>query len=237
MAKSIKQIEQDVLVLLTTLGEDFDKFVEAKTLPGFEALVADSVQAFIERVQENLKNAGKIDTGTLASQITAGELKNNNGTYEITVGYPEGSEAAKYYDFVNKGVQGFDSKKPADSPYKFQKKLNKKGGIAISLGMQLAIAKWYRRNAGFARKDTQQDNLSKVQSKRKKVAKMATEAKRLKSLAYATSVNIKRKGIKKTGFFDKAVKASFGNDFTRLVSMIAGKVIAVNIKPDGNNNR
>lgn len=230
MAKSIKQIEQDVLVLLTTLGEDFDKFVEAKTLPGFEALVADSVQAFIERVQENLKNSGKIDTGTLASQITAGELKNDNGTYEITVGYPEGSEAAKYYDFVNKGVKGVKSGKPSDSPYSFK---NDKP----SLSMQLAIAKWYRRNAGFARKETQQDNLSKVQAKRKKLLKMATEAQRLKSLSYATARKIKQKGLKKTGFFDKAVKASFGNDFTRLVSMIAGKVIAVNIKPDGNNNR
>ena len=96
--------------------------------------------------------------------------------------------------------------------------------------MALSILQWYRRHANFARKETQKTNLSAVQRKRKKLSKMVSEASKLKSLAYATAVNIKRKGLKKTGFFDKAINDSFGPDFYNAIAKITGKEIAVNIR-------
>lgn len=230
MAKSNKQIEQEVLAFLDTIGEGAEGFREATSLKGLEKLIIEAAGNFIVRVKENLQKAGKIDTGVLENSISQGELIQTGGGYEIEVGYLEGSAGAKYADYVNKGVKGTRSGEPSDSPYSFK---NDKPG----LNMQLAIAKWYRRNAGFARAETQKKNLSAVQRKRKRLSKVANKADSLRSLAYATSVNIKRRGLKKTGFFDKAVEASFGKDFTRLVAIVAGKEIAVNITKYGDNNK
>lgn len=227
MAKSNKQIEAEVLAFLDTIGESAEGFREAKNLRGLEKLIGLAVGNFIQIVQENLIKANKVDTGALSRDITQGDLIQIGDGYEIEVGYPAGSEAAKYYDFVNKGVKGVRSGQPADTPYSFK---NDKPGM----NMQLAIAKWYRRNASFGRKETQKQNLSGLQKKRKKLLKMADEATRLRSLAYATSVNIKRRGLKKTGFFDKAVEASFGKDFSRLVAVISGREIAVTIRKSVN---
>ena len=227
MAKSNKQIEAEVLAFLDTIGESAEGFREAKNLRGLEKLIGLAVGNFIQRVQENLIKANKVDTGALSRDITQGDLITTGNGYEIEVGYPAGSEAAKYYDFVNKGVKGVRSGQPADTPYSFK---NDKPGM----NMQLAIAKWYRRNASFGRKETQKQNLSGLQKKRKKLLKMADEATRLRSLAYATSVNIKRRGLKKTGFFDKAVEASFGKDFSRLVAVVSGREIAVTIRKSVN---
>lgn len=227
MAKSNKQIEAEVLAFLDTIGESAEGFREVKNLRGLEKLIGLAVSNFIQRVQENLIKANKVDTGALSRDITQGDLITTGNGYEIEVGYPAGSEAAKYYDFVNKGVKGVRSGQPADTPYSFK---NDKPGM----NMQLAIAKWYRRNASFGRKETQKQNLSGLQKKRKKLLKMADEATRLRSLAYATSVNIKRRGLKKTGFFDKAVEASFGKDFSRLVAVVSGREIAVTIRKSVN---
>ena len=118
MAKSAKQIEAEVLAFLDSIGQDKSQFKEATNLPGIERLMILSAANFIIRVQENLDKAGKIDTGTLATDITQGDLVQTGGVYELEVGYPAGSKAAKYYDFVNKGVKG--TRGGPDSPYSFK---------------------------------------------------------------------------------------------------------------------
>ena len=227
MAKSIKQLQSEILAFLDTLGQERDLFTEVKDLKGLEKAIGEVVGEFIKEVQENLNKSGKIDTGALATDITQSDWDGSS----ISIGYPAGSNAAKYYDFVNKGVKGVRSGEPADSPYSFK---NDKP----SLSMQLAIAKWYRRNAGFGRReDAPKKSMSAVQRKRKRLLRMTNKADSLKSMAYATSINIKRRGLKKTGYFDKAVQKYFGNDFNRLVATIVGREIQVNIKQDGNNNK
>ena len=232
MAKSIKQIEAEVLAKLESKGfgisaTEFDEITELK---GIEELMVLAAANFILQVQENLNRARKIDTGTLASDIEKGEITNSGGVYSIDVGYPKGSKAAKYYDFVNKGVRGTRSGTPADSPYSFRSDMP-------GPSMTSAIAGWYRRHASYGRRETQKKNLSAVQRKRKKLSKMVDANKRLRSLAFATAVNIKRRGLKKTGFFDKAVQSSFGADFVKALAKITGKEIAINIKGNGNNNK
>ena len=232
MAKSITQIESEVLALLESKGfgisaTEFDEITELK---GIEELMVLAAANFILQVQENLNQAGKIDTGTLASDIEKGEITNSGGVYSIDVGYPKGSKASKYYDFVNKGVKGTRSGTPADSPYSFRSDMP-------GPSMTSAIAGWYRRHASYGRKETQKKNLSAVQRKRKKLSKMVDANKRLRSLAFATAVNIKRRGLKKTGFFDKAIQSSFGPDFVKALAKITGKEIAINIKGNGNNNK
>ena len=232
MAKSIKQIEAEVLAKLESKGfgisaTEFDEITELK---GIEELMVLAAANFILQVQENLNQAGKIDTGTLASDIEKGEITNSGGVYSIDVGYAKGSKAAKYYDFVNKGVRGTRSGEPSDSPYSFK---NDKPGLK----MTSAIAGWYRRHATAGRRETQKKNLSSVQRKSKKLSKMVDANKRLRSLAYATAVNIKRRGLKKTGFFDKAVQNTFGTEFVKALAKISGKEIAINLRSNGNNNK
>lgn len=226
MAKSISQLQNEILSFLDTLGESKELFTRVQDLKGLEKAIGEVVGEFIKQVQENLEKAGKIDTGALATDITQSEWDGSS----ISIGYPAESAAAKYYDFVNKGVKGVKSGQPADSPYSFK-------NDRPSLAMQLAIAKWYRRNAGFGRRETQKKNLSALQRKRKKLLKVTNEADRLKSLAYATSINIKRRGLKKTGYFDNAVQKYFGSNFNKLIAKVVGKEIQVNIRQDGNNNK
>jgi hypothetical protein len=230
MAKSIKQIEAEVLAKLDSIGVSSKGFKEVDSFGGIEDMMILAAANFILKVQENLNQSGSIDTGTLASDIEKGDITKSGGVYSIDVGYPKGSKAAKYYDFVNKGVRGTRSGTPADSPYSFRSDMP-------GPSMTSAIAGWYRRHATAGRRETQKKNLTSVQRKRKKLSKMVDANKRLRSLAYATAVNIKRKGLKKTGFFDKAVQSTFGPEFVKALAKISGKEIAINLRSNGNNNK
>lgn len=230
MPKSSKQILDEVFSGLETRNKKL--YEEVTGLPAAEQLILLSAANFILNVQDNLTKANKIDTGGLIDGITQGELIKTAQGYEITLGYKKGSKAAKYYDFVNKGVKGTASESKApNSPYTFKYEYPKWGGE-----FHKAILNWYRRNASYGRKETQKKNLSGLQRKRKKLLKMVDAEKSKKSLAYATAISIKRKGLKTTGFFDKAMEQSFGKNFTQQLSKAIGRDIQLLITY-GNNNK
>jgi hypothetical protein len=230
MPKSSKQILDQVFAGLETRNKAL--YEEVTNLPAAEQLIILSAANFVLNVQDNLTRANKVDTGGLFDDIAQGELIKTASGYEISVGYPKGSKAAKYYDFVNKGVRGTASEiKAPNSPYKFEYEYPKWGGE-----FHLAILKWYRRHASFGRKETQKDKLSGLQKKRKKLLKMVDAEKNKKSLAYATAINIKRKGLKTTGFFDKAYQQSFGKDFVNQLGKAIGRDIQLLVSY-GNNNQ
>jgi hypothetical protein len=223
MAKSIKQLQAELLDegLLNRLGaqrEDLSKL----TLT--EQLLIRSAANFIERVKQNIEVLGISDTGALSDDISQGELTKQGGTYSISLGYPANSAAAKYYDFVNKGVRGVKSQTP-NSPYSFE-------NLGVSRKFQDNILSWIKRN------NVQSDvAITKRQSKRQSLSKMASAATNQKSLAYAVAVGIKKKGLRKTGFFDNAVDNIFGVYFATAVSKIAGQDIKILIRQNGNNNQ
>jgi len=229
MAKSVKQLQDEVLSYLDSQGQSKAAFEDVNKLQGVEKLLVLSAANFIIKVQENLNQSGRVDTGALSSDIESGEVVTGGGSVSITVGYPAGSKAAKYYDFVNKGVKGTRSGSPSDSPYSFK---NERVG-----GLRNAIEGWLKRNNIASRNEDQKKNISPVQRKRKRLSKMISESSRIKSLAYAVSVSIKRKGLKKTGFIDKAAQFAFGKEFNDAVAKIIGKEIALNIRTNGNNNK
>jgi hypothetical protein len=228
MAKSVKQLQDEVLSYLDSQGQSKDAFEDVNKLQGVEKLLVLSAANFILKVQENLNQSGRVDTGALASDIESGEVVTGGGSVSITVGYPAGSKAAKYYDFVNKGVKGTRSGSPSDSPYSFK---NERVG-----GLRNAIEGWLKRNNIASRNEDQKKNLSPVQRKRKRLSKMVSESSRIKSLAYAVSVSIKRKGLKKTGFIDKAAQFAFGKEFNDAVAKIIGREVVINIR-NGNNSK
>ena len=228
MAKSVKQLQDEVLSYLDTQGQSKAAFEDVNKLQGVEKLLVLSAANFILKVQENLNQSGRVDTGALSSDIESGEVVTGGGSVSITVGYPSGSKASKYYDFVNKGVKGTRSGSPSDSPYSFK---NERVG-----GLRNAIEGWLKRNNISSRNEDQKKNLSPVQRKRKRLSKMVSESSRIKSLAYAVSVSIKRKGLKKTGFIDKAAQFAFGKEFNDAVAKIIGREVVINIR-NGNNSK
>ncbi len=67
---------------------------------------------------------------------------------------------------------------------------------------------------------------------------MVSEAKNKRGLAYAIATGIKKKGLKRTLFFDDAIAFAFGQDFVNGLAKILGKQITLQIGGNyGNSNQ
>ena len=227
MPKSINQLQAELLSsgTLDKLGASQQDFASLGTLPVLEQYLILAAANFIQKVKDNIEVLGISDTGALSDDISSGELVKESNGYSIEVGYPRGSKAAKYYDFVNKGVKGVKSGTP-NSPYAFK-------NIGVGREMLQNIKSWVDRN-GIRRNDVA---ITRRQATRQSLSNMVSEASRSKNLAYAVAVNIKKRGLRKTGFFDSAVDSYFGSDFASGVSKIIGQDIKVLIRQNGNNNQ
>ena len=227
MPKSINQLQAELLSsgVLDKLGASQQDFASLGTLPVLEQYLILAAANFIQKVKDNIEVLGISDTGSLSDDISSGELVKESNGYSIEVGYPRGSKAAKYYDFVNKGVKGVKSGTP-NSPYAFK-------NIGVGRAMLQNIKSWVDRN-GIRRNDVA---ITRRQATRQSLSNMVSEASRSKNLAYAVAVNIKKRGLRKTGFFDSAVDSYFGSDFASGVSKIIGQDIKVLIRQNGNNNQ
>jgi len=235
MAKSIKQLQAESLSYLEKIGvseKEFERGTDG--LNALEYYLTLSAANFILKVQENLQVQGKVDTGGLSENLQQSAVSKDRNSLSVSIGYDADSEQAKYYDYVNKGVMGYKSQSPF-SKYKF-----KSSRPNPSKDMVFNIAKWLRRNASLGRREDNRTLITSSQRKRKSLSKMVDENKRFKSFAFAVAKSIKQKGIKKSGFFDDAIKYSFGADFSRTISKIVGREIQLNVKaiqPNGNNNQ
>lgn len=224
MAKSISQLQKELINsgVLNQLGSSRKNYLQAEELPTLEKFLVLSAANFILKVKENIEALGISDTGALSDDLSEGQLEKTNQGYSITMGYPTNSKAAKYYDFVNKGVKGVKTGTP-NSPYAFK-------NIGVSRAMLKNIYSWVNRN-GLRGNDVA---ITKRQAKRQSLSKMVSEASKKKSLAYAIAVNIKKRGLKQTRFFDNAVENYFGN-FSAEVAKVIGQDVKVLIY--GNNNQ
>lgn len=223
MAKSISQLQRELVNsgALNELGSSSKNYLRSGELPTLERFLIETAANFILKVKENIETLGISDTGALSDDLSEGELEKSSKGYSITMGYPANSKAAKYYDFVNKGVKGVKSGTP-NSPYAFK-------NLGVSRAMLSNIYSWVNRN-GLRKNDVA---ITKRQAKRQSLSKMISEASKKKSLAYAIAVNIKKKGLKQTKFFDNAVDNYFKN-FAPEVAKVIGQDVKVLIY--GNNN-
>ena len=201
-------------------GASTEDYANLGKLPFVERTIIRFASIFIKRVQDNLKKANKVDTGTLSTDITEGELIKQGSSYSLDIGYPVGSDGARYYDFVNKGVKGFKSGQP-NSPYSFKSAYPSMNGPMVN-----AIQKWVKRNALSQRREDQKYNLSGLQKKRKSVAQLNTG----RITAYLIARKIKQRGLPKTGFFDNAIDQVFNQAFYDKMSKAVGADVRVYIK-------
>lgn len=227
MAKSVKQLQDESLAFLDSLAEGQE--YELATLGGVDKYLLGAAKSFLDRAKDNIRKNNLTASGTLESDLTF-ESEFGKDTYILTIGYPSNSKAAEYYDYVNKGVRGYVSGSP-NSTYKFNSPYpNRKMAANIfSWANRLRIRDKYDANV----------NKTKFGKKRASLSKMLSEAQNKKRLAYAIATSIKKKGIKKSRFFDDAKDFAFGQEFVDGLAKIYGKQVSIVIKSatDGNNNR
>ena len=197
-----------------------EDYLKLGKLPFIEKMLIAYAARFIFAAQNNIKKANKVDTGTLEKDLAQGDIVKQGSTYSIDIGYPVGSDGARYYDFVNKGVKGFKSGQP-NSPYRFRSAYPSMNGPMVT-----AIQKWVKRNALSQRREDQKYNLSSTQNKRKSVAQLNTG----RTTAYLIARKIKQRGLPKTGFFDNAVDEVFNQQFYDKMGKAIGADLVVYIK-------
>jgi hypothetical protein len=222
MAKSLKQVQDELLTsgYLDTLADDPVDPGSAPTNNAVSDLIIKLAGEFIIAVQENLDRLGKVSTGGLTDGVSAGDLVQSGSTYTLEIGYDKNDPAAKYWDFVNKGVRGIRSGQPASSPYQFRK-------LSAPPVMVEAIKGWLRVNGIAARNEDQREDLSRLQQKRRNIA---TEQDPQGDFAYAIALAIKRRGLPYTGYFDQAVNAYFGKTFAQAVAKAASFDVRVAVR-------
>lgn len=217
------KIDTDIVIndaIIASEAANKEDYQKLGKLPFVERTIISYAAKFIKQVQNNLKKANKVDTGTLSTDIAQGDLIKQGSSYSLDIGYPESSAGAKYYDFVNKGVKGFKSGQP-NSPYSFKSAYPSMNGPMVT-----AIQKWVKRNALAQRNETQKYKLSKLQKKRKSVAQLNTG----RTTAYLIARKIKQRGLPKTGFFDNAVDQVFNQQFYDKMAKAVGADVVVYIK-------
>ena len=219
MSISKAQIEALRDSFIQSLGGSFDKYKQGD-LPVLEETLVLYGKAFNDKITEILDKENITSSGRLAEPALPIITKFGTG-YILSLGYEPGSEASKYYDFVNKGVKGTKNEKADNkTPYAF--KGNKKA-VPVS-----SIEKWLGYN-----------KLKSVSVK--KYTKLGTEAKAIegkKSLAFLIARSIHRKGLKSTRYFDRAVAQIFNKEFIENIAIAVGGDVQIQIKQaiNGNNN-
>ena len=208
---------------IQSIGGSFD-IVKEGELPILEETLAKYGQAFNDRITEILDKENITSSGKLAEPALPIITKFGTG-YILSLGYTQGSEASKYYDFVNKGVKGTKNiKADAKTPYAF-----KSGKKAVPVS---SIEKWLSYN-----------KLKSVAVK--KYTKLGAESKAIegkKSLAWAIARSIHTKGLRSTHYFDRAVAQIFNKEFIESIAVAVGGDVQIQIKQtineskNGNNN-
>lgn len=201
MAQTISQAQKQALSsgFLDDIGSnpEFSDFPIAETVKALYQLAG----FLIEEANNNLQKNGNISSGALASshKVINPEIVGKNIQIDI--------EALAYYAFINKGVKGTKS---GSGQYSFK-------SAYPSKKMVEEIRGWMKR-AGISTRNIKR-SVSKLERKRKSVAKIDS--------AYAMAKSIKMKGIKPTGYFDKAVKSAQSRAKETLESALVVDVINI----------
>jgi len=213
-----------------------DKYtlVDEETLPILEGILVEYGKEFNKVAVGNLNKNGSVDTGKLIDLSLPIVYKDASGDYILEVGYPINSEQSKYYDYVNKGVQGIGG---------IGAKLKKNAGVykfkyrRPSKSMVKAIKGWMERQSISAKLDDQQTKKSKLQKKRASIRKAMEATDDKHKLAYIFARAIKKNGIKATYYFDNAVKKVFNKEFISSLETALKNDVVLQIRSIyGNNN-
>lgn len=152
------------------------------------AALVELADFLITEARGNMDKKGNTATGGTAKSMKASDVFTNATKLQVDISIDS------TYKFLDQGVKGVEG---GTGKYQFKTKYpNKK--------MALSILKWLRKR-GVA---TKYKAISKTERKNQRIKNMVKKSDNLKGMAYAISTNIKKKGIKPTKFFTKAVEAT-----------------------------
>lgn len=179
-----------------------DNLAEGKDVPGIQlnasqkALIAIAGE-FALNAGENLRAVDSIASGELEKSVVPLEPVVNGKRVTLDI------EVASYYDFVNKGVKGWKDKKGSNSKYQFKKPVKRSGPYTGSSKMVNSIRKWLikeKRKTTDKSKNIKKFPISERERKRGlQVSDTSTKT------AIKIAGIVRRQGLRKTGFWDKAV--------------------------------
>lgn len=152
---------------------------------------------FVNTASENLNKADRVSSGALLESITPTEVKVMGKVFSIEINVND------YYKFIDKGVKGWQSGNPSDSPYAFKAPEGKSSGKKSS-EMVTAIRKWLIKE-GLKAKTTSKNPKHAISSRERRRQKITDTAT---STAIMIAGMIRRHGLKKTNFWTDAEKSA-----------------------------
>lgn len=219
---------------LDNLAKDQSFTANLDSLPLTQRLLIEAAAVFVQNARDNiqkLKNGRNlISSGRLQDSIYSSPLRVEETSIEVDLGYKD----APYADFVNEGVRGIeDQTRAPQSPYSF--KASK--GLTPSPSMRKALEEWIKKNRSKIRNTPRDINYKKsrggqiagaaaTQSKRRALS----QGDNVKSLAYAIGTNIRKKGLRRSGFFDDAIRDTFNDTFYSAVASVVGADLSISIR-------
>lgn len=192
--RQLQVINNKVIDLNSDLRSDYKTF-DGKAL---EMALYNIAVEFITAATDNLQAADRVSSGGLLESIKPSEIivMGKKMTIEISV--------LDYYKFIDKGVKGWQSGSPSDSPYSFKAPAGKSG--KKSSEMVTAIRKWLIKE-GLKAKATSKNPKNAISSREKRRQKITDTAT---STAIMIAGIVRKQGLKKTNFWtdaeDKASK-------------------------------
>lgn len=207
MGISIASVQKENLSFLDTLGGN-----EFEELPAVHGTLMYTAKELIKNIGKYAEQRKVVASGKLLDKTELSVVDENT----IHIKMPD------YFDYPNEGVKGVKSSKNAPgSPYQFKTYgMNAEGRAEIKKYIKSGKAK-----------------IDLVRKNKDKALGIGLEKKRL-SIADAKANQliylIKRQGIKKTNYFNDAVKETM-KDFESNMGKAFGNDIALSISKYGNN--
>ncbi len=212
---SITKSQLDALAKGTLSQTDFsieDEYKPDLNNPSL-ALFNVYAQLFKDAIIEEIKNKGISASGDLADNIKL-EVNEDGSGLKISM--------IDYYDFVNKGVKGVDSRKNApNSPYQYK-----------TYGMPKSARRGIKQyiESGKASISVVNEKKTTIGAEKKRISLIDLKTNTLVYL-------IKKYGIKTTNYFDIATE-SVAKDLGEDIMYLLGKTIAIQIgKPKKKNKK
>lgn len=100
-----------------------------------------------------------------------------------------------------------------------------------------AFVSYMRETHKMARNEDQKRNLSKLQTKRKRLKSIVDESKKLRQSAFVYARAVKMGGIEKSGFFTSAVHYAFGPDFENAIGDLLQADVKLAVRKYMNNDK
>lgn len=186
--RQLQVINNKIIDLNSDSPKDYTTF-DGKAL---EMALYNIAVEFITAATDNLQAADRVSSGGLLESIKPSEIMvmGKKMTIEISV--------LDYYKFLDKGVKGWQSGTPGDSPYAFKAPAGKSG--KKSSEMVTAIRKWLIKE-GLKAKATSKNPKNAISSREKRRQKITDTAT---STAIMIAGIVRKQGLKKTNFWTDA---------------------------------